>query len=127
MSIATNLAPLWHFLDVAFDTGAREPLNLDVADMYRAVEDFCNHINVCDDFIPSHHRHMFSLRKEGFMQQAKYPWYSSEEWKLKHPTPLVAELQVDMTSVLYKFAEFLVTKDMYNCVLNELRDDWLIN
>ncbi len=127
MCVATHMEPLWHFLDVAFDVAARQPLNLDVADMFMAAEDFCNHIVVSDDTIPSRHRHMFSLRKEGFMQQAKFPWYSSKEWILTHPTPLVPELQVDRSSILYRFEEFLIAQDKYQCVLNELYREWLVN
>jgi hypothetical protein len=128
MDAATSLEPLWHFLYVAFDVAAREPLNLDIADMFMAAEDFCNHLMVSDDAIPSRHKHMFSLRKEGFMQQAKFPWYSSKEWMLTHPMPLVAELQVDKNSILYRFEEFLIeADDKYHCVLNELYREWLIN
>lgn len=121
------LEPLWLFLDAAFDNGAREPLNLDVAVMFMAAEDFCNHITVPENAIPSRHLHMFSLRKEGFMQQAKYPWYSRKEWIAGHSTPLVAELQLERNSVLYKFEEFLLGKQEYQCVLNELYRAWLIN
>jgi hypothetical protein len=118
------MEPLWYFLDVAFDVAAREPLNLDIADMFMAAEDFCNHLMVDDDAIPSRHKHMFSLRKEGFMQQAKFPWYSS---KTLLTTPLVPELQHDRNSILYRFEEFLIGEDKYHCVLNELYREWLIN
>lgn len=40
MTGASNLKALWHFLDVAFDEAARQPLNLDIADVFMAVEDF---------------------------------------------------------------------------------------
>lgn len=119
--------PLWQFLDVVLDNGAREPLNLDVADVFMAVEDFCNHMMVPDDAIPSHHKHMFSLRKHGFMVQAKHPWYSSREWLQKHPTPLLPSVQMDMTSVLYKLEKFVKGNDKYHCVACELYRYWLIN
>lgn len=128
MSVATYLSPLWDFLDVTYDVAARHPLNLDVADIYMAAEDFCKHIMVPDDVIPPVHKHMFSLRKEGFMVQAKYPWYSSKEWIHDHPTPLVPTLQVDRDSILYQFEDFLIPQqDEYHCVLCELYRHWLTN
>lgn len=128
MCVATTLSPLWTFLDVTFDVAARDPLNLDVADIFMAAEDFCKHIMIPDDVIPPVHNHMFSLRNDGFMQQAKYPWYSSKEWIRDHPTPLVPSLQVDKESILYQFEEFLISQQgKYQCVLNELYRHWLIN
>lgn len=120
-------APLWQFLDVALDIAARNPLWLDIADFFMAGEDFCNQMMVPADTIPAHHKHMFGLRKHGFMAQAKHPYYTSREWLLKHPTPLTGELQTDMSSILYKFEDFLISQDKYHCVLNELYKEWLIN
>lgn len=129
MSFATCMTPLWQFLDVTLDDAARNTghLNLDVADVFMAAEDFCNAMKVPDNDIPPHHKYMFSLRDHGFMAQAKHPRYSSKEWLLQHPVPLAAELQTDMSSVLYKLEEFLVAQGKYHCVLNELYRYWLIN
>lgn len=95
--------------------------------MFMAAEDLCNHMMVPDDAIPSHHKHMFSLRKHGFMVQAKHPWYSSREWLQKYPTPLLPSVQMDMTSVLYKLEKFVKGNDKYHCVACELYRYWLIN
>lgn len=122
-----KMEPLWHFLDVALDVAAREPLWLDVADVFMAAEDFCEFMKVPSDTIPSHHKEMFAMREHGFIAQAKHPYYTSAKWLKAHPVPLVAELQVDMESVLYKFEDFLRGQNKYQCVLNDLYREWIIN
>lgn len=118
-----DYTPLWTFLDVQYNSAARNPLWLDVADMFMAAEDFCIHMQVPDDDIPHRHKKMFSMRQHGFMAQAKYPWMNGDS-----TTPAVAEVQVNLESILYRFETFLMAQgDRYTCVLNELYRDWLIN
>lgn len=84
-------------------------------------------MSISDDEIPLRHKHMFSLRKQGYMQQAKFPYYKSKEWIFEHPTSLVPDLQVDRNSILYRLEEFLISQNKYHCVQNELYRNWLIN
>lgn len=128
MSQYSEMEPLWHFLDVAFDYAARNPLWLDIADFYMAAEDFCKQMTIPDDAIPECHKEMFKMREHGFMSQAKYPYYTRMKWITSHPVPLVEQLQENLDSVLYRFEDFLIgQKSKYNCVLCELYRNWLIN
>lgn len=110
----TEFEPLWHFLDVVFDEGARFPIFLNVEDIFCAVEDFCGHCKISDDRIPALYKRMFAV-KHGFMTQAKMPWYMKDTWCARFKEPLKHRTYEDETfpRVLAEFVAYLdATKDV---------------
>jgi hypothetical protein len=99
--------PLWHFLDVVFDRGVRDPINMTVEFVFREAEDFCNSHGIAP--VPALYQTVFECRG-GFLAQAKVPMLISDIWLDRFPMPIPTRRFED--SILDDFASFLEQKKM---------------
>jgi hypothetical protein len=111
--------PLWYFLDVVFDRGAREPIDLTVELVFQEAQDFCDAKGITN--IPTLYKEMFDCRS-GFLAQAKMPMVMSTIWFDRFHSPIPVKVFHD--SVLDEFVLFLKQhgNSRQQIVLNSLQE-----